>query len=170
MSLLSKPPHENNNYCIDNIHCFYSNLQHATALLLQCSQNDVPSHPTAVGTFHVKVERCPDQHRLSREYVASLEPDRICFHCTERKDDDVCWLFSQVKGFQYKSDFGHLIVETSRLCVYVCVLCVCVCVCVCVHARVCVCVCACTCVLCVCARACVHACMHACVCACVIFS
>ena len=75
----------------------------------------------------MKVERCPDQHRVSREYVASLEPDRICFHCTEKKDDDVCWLFSQIKGFQYKSDFGHLIVDTSRC---VCVReCVCVCAC-----------------------------------------
>ena len=74
----------------------------------------------------MKVERCPDQHRVSREYVASLEPDRICFHCTEKKDDDVCWLFSQIKGFQYKSDFGHLIVDTSR--------------CVCVCERECVCV------------------------------
>ena len=62
----------------------------------------------------MKVERCPEQCTVLGECVASLEPDRIRFHCLKSKDNEFYWLFSQVKGFQYKSDFGHLIVDTAR--------------------------------------------------------
>ena len=74
------------------------------------------------GTFHVSVEKAPSRALMMSEYVASVEPDNISFRNVDTNEHCFQWEFSQVKGLQFKSEFGHLNIEVSK---YVC-LCTCV--------------------------------------------